>query len=62
MFILRGMIIGEYWVFTIFPGGDVYSGGYVYYFLGILPGGMFIPEGTPIRNFRVSGIEIRTFS
>ena len=49
MFILRGMIIGEYWVFTIFLGGIVY------YFLRILPGGMFIPGGTPIRNFRVDG-------
>jgi hypothetical protein len=30
MFILRGMIIGEYWVFTIFPGGM------------FIPEGMFI--------------------
>ena len=45
-----------YWVIFVlhnFSGGYVYLGGYVYYFIGIIPGGMFIPGGTPILKFRV---------
>ena len=42
----------DYWVFTILPG-RVYSVSYVYYFLGIFPGGTFIQGGTLIQQIRV---------